>query len=373
MRLTVLNVSYPLAPVSPGTAGGAEQILAMLDNALVSAGHRSLVIALPGSQCHGLLLPVSSPRCVLDKNAKDAARHHHLEAIHFALRHFAVDAIHFHGLDFPAYFPECSVPNVVTLHLPLHWYAEEVFQGRWPNTDFVCVSKSQALTCPNGAHISAVISNGIPLGPFVPGGKKGKYALCLGRVCPEKGFHLALQACDACGLPLFIAGKVFPYPEHISYFENEIQPRLHTPHRFLGSVGGTHKQQLLAGAACVIIPSLVEETSSLVAMEALASGTPVVAFRRGALPEIIRDGRTGILVDKPGDLPAAILTACRLDKAVCRREAELRFSAKQMTDRYLALYQRITQRRIDFRTTNRRPISNVGSFASLPAEGAHCA
>jgi len=373
MRLTVLNVSYPLAPVTPGTAGGAEQILAMLDNALVSAGHRSLVIAPAGSQCHGLLLPVPLPRCVLDKNAKDAATQHHLKAIHFTLRHFAVDVIHFHGLDFPVYFPECSVPSVVTLHLPLHWYAKEVFQRRWSNIDFVCVSESQALTCPDGAHISAVISNGIPLGPFVPGSKKGKYALCLGRVCPEKGFHLALQACDTCGLPLFIAGKVFPYPEHISYFENEIEPRLYAPHRFLGSVGGAHKQQLLVGAACVIIPSLVDETSSLVAMEALASGTPVVAFRRGALPEIIQDGRTGILVDRPGDLPSAITAACALDRAVCRREAELRFSAEQMTQQYLALYQRITQRSGDFRTTSRRPISNVVSFASLPAEATHCA
>lgn len=375
MRLTVLNVSYPLAPVSSGAAGGAEQVLAMLDKALVAAGHRSLVIAPAGSKCHGLLFPVTASSFVLDEKAKNAARLHHLEAIRLALRRFAVDVIHFHGLDFPAYFPECNVPIIVTLHLPLDWYAEEVFQQQWPNTHFVFVSRSQVLTRPPGANLSAVISNGVSLQQFEPAHKKGRYAVCIGRICPEKGFHLALEACDACGLPLFIAGKVFPYPEHTSYFKNQIQPRLHAPHRFLGSVGGDQKQDLLAGAACAIIPSLVEETSSLVAMEALACGTPVVAFRRGALPEVIAHQRTGILADDCNELPAAIRAARELDRTVCRREAELRFCATRMTEQYLSFYCRIAGRNNSFRKAKQSPLFFNSPFylSALSQKESRCA
>lgn len=376
MRLTVLNVSYPLAPVSSGAAGGAEQVLAMLDKALVAAGHRSLVIAPAGSKCHGLLLPVPVSGFLLDEKAKNAARLHHLEAIHLALRRFTVDVIHFHGLDFPAYFPECNVPIVVTLHLPLDWYAGEVFQRRWPNTYFVCVSDAQALTRSPNANIGAVISNGVPLQQFEPTHKKGKYAVCIGRICPEKGFHLALEACDACGLPLFIAGKVFPYPEHISYFENEIRPRLHAPHRFLDTVGGHHKRQLLAGSACVIIPSLVEETSSLVAMEALACGTPVVAFRRGALPEVITHNHTGILVDDCSELPSAIRAARELDRTACRREAELRFCVTRMTEQYLSLYRRIARRYKSSRNAKQQSplFFNSPFYSNVPSpQESHCA
>jgi glycosyltransferase involved in cell wall biosynthesis len=342
MRLTVLNVSYPLAPVSSGTAGGAEQVLAMLDGALVSAGHRSLVIAPTGSKCHGLLLPVPTTGSVLDEDAKRRARVHHREVIYRALKHFPVDVVHLHGIDVSEYIPECDVPIIVTLHLPLSWYPEEVFRWQRSNIHFVCVSNTQALSSSAGACVEKVIANGISVDQLRPvARKKGNYAVCVGRICPEKGFQLALDACTACGLPLLIAGKVYAYPEHTAYFENEIRPRLKDGHRFVGPVGGMRKRALLSGAACVIIPSLVEETSSLVAMEAMACGTPVVAFRRGALPEIIAHERTGVLVDDPGDLTSAIRKACVLDGAECRREAERRFSAKQMTDAYLRLYENI--------------------------------
>ncbi len=390
MRLTVLNVSYPLAPVSSGTAGGAEQVLAILDQALVSAGNRSLVIAPAGSKCHGLLLSVPTTDSVLDEDARRRARLHHLEVIYRALRHFPVDVVHLHGIDFSEYIPECDVPIIVTLHLPLSWYPEDVFRSQRPNVYFVCVSKTQALSSSAGACVGKVIGNGISVNKFRPAArKKGNYAVCIGRICSEKGFHLALDACTACLLPLLIAGKVYAYPEHAVYFENEIRPRLKDGHRFVGPVGGMRKRALLSGAACVIIPSLVEETSSLVAMEAMACGTPLVAFRRGALQEIIAHERTGILVDDPGDLASAIRKACALDGAECRKEAERRFNAKQMTDAYLLLYENIVsesrrsntaiQKTVSFPQSS-VPAHSVSGFSSplssddLSAEEArHCA
>ncbi len=291
MGLTVLSVSYPLAQVSPGTAGGAEQVLATLDESVVRAGHRSLVLAPAGSRCFGLLIPGPAVPGVLDLQMQERVRHSYRETLQKVLARFAVDVVHLQE-------------------------------------------------CPPHARIEQVIENGVSLERFHPEKKKGKYALAMGRICPEKGIHLALDAASAAGLPLFLAGTAFGYRSHQSYFEDAIRPRLRDGHRFLGAIGGVRKQKLLAGARCLVVASQVAETSSLAAMEALACGTPVVAFRVGALCELIDDGRTGYLVDTVMDLPDAIRGSEKLDPAACRREAELRFSSEVMQAKYMNLYRK---------------------------------
>jgi glycosyltransferase involved in cell wall biosynthesis len=140
-------------------------------------------------------------------------------------------------------------------------------------------------------------------------------------------------------IPLVLAGQVFAYEAHQQYFETMIRPRLAGMHRFIGPVGQLRKNDLLAGARCVLVPSLVDETSSLVAMEALACGTPVVAFRRGALVEIVEDGCTGFLVDSPAQMAQAILAAGQLSSNLCRERAERNFSAARMIREYFSLYE----------------------------------
>ncbi len=342
MPLTVLNVSYPLARVSGNTAGGAEQVLAMIDEALVRAGHRSLVIAPAGSQCDGLLITTPWVSNSLDEHAQQLARKEHHQAITRALDHFPVDVVHLHGLDFLDYLPPAGVPVVVTLHLPLDWYPPEIFQLDRPETYLVCVSRSQASSCRIPAQIYGVIENGVPLARAGCGRRKGNYALGMGRICPEKGFHLAMDACRLADVPFFLAGTVFDYPTHRSYFEESILPRLSETQRFLGPIGGDRKRHLLAGAKCVLIPSLVAETSSLVAMESMACGTPVVAFRAGALCDLIADGRTGFLVDSVEEMAEAIPVVANLDPESCRREAEARFWSECMIANYFRLYEEIT-------------------------------
>src|SRR4051794_4755851 len=122
MPLTVLSIAYPLAQVSSGTAGGAEQVLLTIDRELVSRGHRSLVIAAAGSRCSGLLIPVRIPTCQLDQRATRKAQTSFRAVIDRALASYSVDIIHMHGLDFHEYMPIAEVPIVVTLHLPLAWY-----------------------------------------------------------------------------------------------------------------------------------------------------------------------------------------------------------------------------------------------------------
>ncbi|MGH9351176.1 MAG: glycosyltransferase, partial [Terriglobia bacterium] len=138
-----------------------------------------------------------------------------------------------------------------------------------------------------------------------------------------------------------LAGEVFPYAWHQKYFEREIVPRLDSRRRFIGPVGFGGKSRLLAHAKCLLAPSTVAETSSLVAMEALASGTPVIAFPSGALAEIVEQGRTGYLVANTEEMARAIPMTGAIDPLACRRAAEVRFSAAAMFEGYIALYRRI--------------------------------
>jgi glycosyltransferase involved in cell wall biosynthesis len=165
----------------------------------------------------------------------------------------------------------------------------------------------------------------------------------LARVCPEKGVHVAIEASKHAGMPLLIAGEVFPYPAHQQYFETVIKPGLDRWRRFVGPVGLARKRRLLAMARCVLVPSLASETSSLVAREALASGTPVIAFARGALTETIESGRTGFLVDDEAEMATAIGRISEISPETCRQSARQRLSHQRMTQSYLSVYQTLSR------------------------------
>src|SRR5262245_15087692 len=142
-------------------------------------------------------------------------------------------------------------------------------------------------------------------------------------------------------MPIVIAGEIFPYAAHQDYFAKAIAPALDADCRFIGPADFAQKRRLLAEAACLLVPSLVEETSSLVAREAAATGTPVIAFARGALPETVVHGVTGYLVDTVEEMAAAIPLAKAIDAAVCRSVARERFSHKAMVEAYFGHWHRL--------------------------------
>ncbi|MBI4787168.1 MAG: glycosyltransferase family 4 protein [Chloroflexi bacterium] len=342
-RRTILSVAYPLAPVSRDATGGAEQVLAMLDDALTRAGHRSVVVACEGSSAAGTLIETPRVDGPLDDAAREAAWEQTRHAIRRALDCWDVDLVHMHGVDFYRYLPPPKVPVLITLHLPPSWYPPQIFRPERPNTFLYCVSAAQQRACPLGARLLPPIENGVPVERLAARVRKRDWAMALGRICPEKGFHLALDAARRADCPLLLGGQVYRYVAHERYYHDEIVPRLDCARRFIGPLGFERKRRLLSAAQCLLAPSLAPETSSLVAMEAMACGTPVIAFRSGALAEIVEDGKTGFLVNGVEEMAQAISAAKTLDPETCRRVARERFSAERMTARYLELYEKISE------------------------------
>src|SRR5690606_24198658 len=251
------------------------------------------------------------------------------------------DLVHLHGLDFHRYLPPPGVPVLVTLHLPPSFYPPAAFRCGRPDTFLHCVSRAQHAACPPDAPLLPPIENGVALESFARRVRKRDFVLALGRICPEKGFHVALAAARRAGVPLMLAGEVFRYPAHELYFREEIAQRLDAARRLIGPVGLARKRRLLAAARAVAVPSLVPETSSLVAMEALAAGTPVIAFPAGALADIVEHGVTGFLVHDEREMAEAIPAVAALEPERCRAAARARFSAERMAGEYLALYDRL--------------------------------
>jgi glycosyltransferase involved in cell wall biosynthesis len=318
----------------------------MLDRGIVEAGHRSIVVAQDGSRVAGTLVPVPAIAGELDDAAKARAHAATRAAIGSALARFPVDIVHLHGIDFHAYLPPPGPPALATLHLPPSWYPAEALRPSRPETWLHCVSEAQHNDCPAEKSLLPPIPNGIDVEALQALHAKRGYAMFLGRICPEKGVHVALEAAKRAEVPLLIAGEVFPYEAHQRYFAEEVQPCLDRHRRFLGPVGFARKRRLLTAARCLLVPSLAPETSSLVAREAMACGTPVIAFPNGALSDAVEHGRTGFLVGNAASMAEAIRRAGEIDPIVCRKIARRRFGKETMIAAYLELYARLAARRV---------------------------
>jgi glycosyltransferase involved in cell wall biosynthesis len=339
--LHVLSVAYRLAPVHPRAVGGAEQVLARLDRALVASGHQSTVLACAGSRGSGALSSVPIGEGPFDDGRRRRVAQLFVVRLEQLLSERAFDVVHFHGVDVASYPFDSGalrrVPKLVTLHLPFDWYPPELFRPR-PNLDFNVVSEWQRASLSSRVALRATIPNGVDLCEWRPAREPaGGYVLCLGRICHEKGFDIALRAARAARVPLVLAGEVFAYPEHERYFSEQVAPLLDAERRFIGPVSGAAKRRWLANADAVIVPSRVAETCSLVTLEALACGTPVITSDAGAPPSLIEHGVSGFVAGDELGFVDALRRVGRLGRADCRRRAA-RFDVRETEQRYLALY-----------------------------------
>ena len=348
MPLIVVSVAYPFAAVGPDAAGGAEQVLTMLDAAIVAAGHRSVVVARRGSVAAGTLVETDPPDGPIEGHAYWHGWRAAERGVTRAIREHAPDVVHYHGHDFFEYLPPPGVPALATLHLPASWYRPGAWSVERPGTFLHGVSASQhAGFPPAGAFAPGVIllppiANGVAVDALPrPDVRRRTFALMLGRVCPEKNHAAGLDAARMAGVPVVLAGTVSDFGEHRDDYERRIVPRLGRHARYAGPAGLSAKRRLLSAARCLLVPSTVAETSSLVAMEALSCGTPVVAFRSGALPEVVEHGVTGFVVDDVRGMADAIGRVEAIDPGACRSTARARFDVGAMARRYLDLYARL--------------------------------
>jgi glycosyltransferase involved in cell wall biosynthesis len=345
--IAVLSIAFPFAPVGPNLVGGAEQILSDLDEALVARGDRSLVVACEGSRPAGRLFAIpQSGRAMLDEVDGDWCREQFHAAVDRALASQMVDLIHVHCMDLHEYDFPADVPLLITLHLPISWYPRATLEDYARRSHFCYVSESQRRAGLPLLGDGPVIENGVDVDPLAGTNAKTDFALVMGRICPEKNAHAALEAGTRARVRVVLGGQVYPYRSHQQYFEEKVKPlivgsRPPAEHMFAGPLTPEARRRLLAVAKCLLHPTLAPETSSLVAMEALAAGTPVIAYRSGALTEIVEDGVTGFLVNGVEEMADAMGRVHTISPERCRAIAARRFSKQRMIEQYFELYRAI--------------------------------
>jgi glycosyltransferase involved in cell wall biosynthesis len=342
--MKILYVAYPLVKLGAESCGGAEQMLNVLEAGMASRGHETVVVGCAGSHIAGELVASCAPEPPVDAYDQiDAAQNKLVLDVLREARESGrpFDLVHDKGGSFWKLAASIPEPVLLTVHLGRGFYGDELSE-RCPNLFVNCVSEAQQRTFNDVPQMVGVVPNGVVLHRFPLCEDKDDYLLWLGRICEEKGTHIAIEVARRLRMRIIVAGDVYSFSYHQRYFEREVLPRVRD-----GAVQLVirprleNKAQLLSRARAVLIPSLVDETSSLVSMEAAACGTPVVAFRRGALPEVIEEGETGLLVDTPEQMAEAVLRSDEIAPGDCRRRAEQFFDSRRMVTRYEALYWRV--------------------------------
>jgi glycosyltransferase involved in cell wall biosynthesis len=260
-----------------------------------------------------------------------------------------VDLVHDHTLSGPSWASSWrpDLPVVTTNHGPFTSEMRAHYRGFADRVPIIAISDSQRRSA-SEVPVAAVIHHGVDIGDFPIGDGGGDYLLFLGRMSPDKGVHRAITVARAAGKPLMIAAKMWE-PAERRYFAEVVEPLLGGDIVYVGSVGGQHKLDLLAGAIALVNPIRWPEPFGLVMIEALACGTPVLAFPEGSAPEIIEHGRTGFLCDDEANMAHRVADVARLDRQACRANVAQRFSTQKFLERHLALYRQVlvTQRASD--------------------------
>lgn len=337
MRIGMIAPIWETTP--PSGYGGIERVVDMLVRSLRERGHEVSLFATgdsPGVEDGLWTEPIALRHLGFDTWSSQMA-----EALHLAnafKRHKRFDLMHNHAGPLGNAFVEATGAKALsTLHGSFNPANLRAFLG-YSHHAFVSISDSQREGCPELNYL-ATVYNGIETASYRCGKKQG-YLLFLGRLSPEKGTHLAIEAARKAGLPLVIAGKVDPFDRE--YFAREIAPHLDGEAvRFIGEVAGRAKREVLEGAIAVLHLVQWSEPFGLVMVEALASGTPVIAMRFGSIPEVVKDGETGFIVRSVDEAVAALGRLSRIDPAACRRDAIARFDVSRMVEGYLAVYERL--------------------------------
>jgi glycosyltransferase involved in cell wall biosynthesis len=334
--MQVAQIAPPWIPVSPRDYGGTELLAAALIRGLLARGVEVTLFAARDSTLLPALGPFREAPWPPDKFSENL----HLAYAFQRLKDHPPQVAHSH-LESAAGFWAVGlsqVPLVVTLHTPLSPIKVEYLEN-FPDLQIVAVSAFQArqLAGHPGLHL---IHHGLPLADYPFQYNKEDYLLFLGRIYPDKGLHTAIRLARETGRRLVAAGPVFP-PDQ-PYFEAHIRPHLDGQAiRHVGPADFARKVELLGKAQALVLPVEVEEAFGLSMVEAMACGTPVLAYGRGAVPEVVADGVSGFVVQDYGQMKERLADLPRLDPRRCRDHVEAHFSDQAMVSAYLDLYRRL--------------------------------
>lgn len=338
MRIGI--IAPPWAPVPPPLYGGIEQAIDGLARGLKHAGHKVVLFTTGDS---------TSP--VERRWLLEASEGYRMGYTVPELRHIMaayeqlddVDVIHDHSVLGPVYVERFGDRKVVTtIHGPFNDELTDIYRRIADRVPIIAISNAQRDVVPD-LPIARVIHHGIDASAFPLGDGGGGYCLFLGRMNPDKGAQRAALAARKAGVPLVMAGKCREPWEH-QFFDHEIAPFLDDEIRYVGEVPHDEKVRLLANASCTLFPIRWNEPFGLVMVESLACGTPVLAFREGAAPEVIEHGRTGFICDDETDMAEYIVAARDLDRASCRAAVEGYFSMERCVLEHLELFDQVLRR-----------------------------
>jgi glycosyltransferase involved in cell wall biosynthesis len=350
-RLRVALILPPWYDVPPRAYGGIETLIADLADALVARGHHVVVVGAGtnGTRADFLRTYERPPSERLGEAIPEVLQaawaNHHLDGLD-------LDLVHDNSLAGPLTARGRAVPTVLTAHGPSCGEMGAYYRHLRSDVHLVAISESQQRLAAD-LNWAGTVYNAIKVADFRYSARKADYVLFLGRFSFDKGAHLAIDAAREAGRPILLAGKVQEPCEH-AYFDAEIGPRLGSDAVFLGEVDMAGKQELYASAHCLLFPILWEEPFGMVMIESMACGTPVVALRRGSVPEIVVHGVTGLVHDRIAELPAAIERAGELSPVDCRRHVALHFDVSIMAARYERLYHRVVEGAHDAAAGGRR-------------------
>src|SRR5579875_304533 len=340
MRIAQVAPLYERVP--PQNYGGTERVVSYLTEELVKQGHEVTLFASGDSITQARLVAPCDKSLRLDKNSVDPMIYHVLmlemvfrEAKRFDLIHFHIDYLHF------PLIRRYRRPHVTTLHGRLDLPELPALYREFREMPVVSISNAQRGPLP-GANWQGTVYHGLPLDLHSFTEQPGEYLAFLGRISPEKRVDRAIEIARRAGLKLKIAAKIDRADR--AYYEKEIAHLFKDPLvEYVGEIGGRAKDEFLGQARALLFPIDWPEPFGLVMIEALACGTPVIAWRCGSVPEIIDDGITGSIVDNLDDAVRAVERVASLSRRLCREVFEQRFSAARMARDYVAIYERLVR------------------------------
>ncbi|MBN8989746.1 MAG: glycosyltransferase family 4 protein [Rhizobiales bacterium] len=338
--MRIAQVAPLTEAVPPKLYGGTERVVHWLTEELVALGHNVTLFASGDSRTSAKLEATWPKALRLDGSVRDANALHMLmlERVRRKCDDEEFDFLHFHLDYYPfSLFARQPTPFLTTLHGRLDLPEHQPLFTTFSRLPLVSISNAQRRPVPQ-ANFIRTIHHGLPEKLLTPQAVKPSYLAVLGRIAPEKGVDRAIRIAIRCGIPLKIAAKVDRADQE--YYDTLIKPMIDHPLvDYIGEIGDHEKSDFLSGAIGLLVPIDWPEPFGLVMIEAMACGTPVIAFNRGSVPEIIDDGRTGFIVEDEISAVADVGRLAELDRGAIRKHFETRFTARRMALDYLNTYQ----------------------------------